>query len=327
MLAQFGLIVAAMEIFRLTYYGSLIPNTFYAKAPVPTEGLGYVSAFFLHGVGVIGPLAVLPALRKREGRVLLVVIVVLAAGVLWSGGDWMPGFRRLSVFYVGLVVLMGLALGNARGREFSLVVAALVAVLFVQGRATWTGEDHANYPHKRMAGLGMAAARSPGVEVVALVDIGRFGWHFPGGVVDLVGLTDRHLSHLPGGHANKPWDEEWFRARSPDVLLARSSTPIEDPLLELPSVGRPEVGMVFSVLNHGGYRMHNVLRLAENQWLMVFARDGLTLSEEIWGKAWARSLRELFIERGSRGQKSITRTLSGSDSGDVNEFGSRGSSD
>ncbi len=295
----FGLCVAAMEAFRWLTYGALLPNTFHAKAPDLSAGLDYVGGFWLVGLGMLGPLAVLPALRSAWARALLLAALVMLAGAAWSGGDWMPGFRRCSLALLVLAGLSGAGLALARGnRERVLVGVGALAWLGGSLAAALSGLDAGLYQHDVMAALGKRAAATPGVDTVALVDIGRFGWEFEGSIVDLVGLTDAHLASLPGAHADKPWDEAWFRSRDPDLLIVRSETPIRDPLPRPPSLGRPELGMVRSVLDNGGYRMHTVLSPTAGQWLMVFGRDGLVLPEGLWGPAWEKDLPRLLGEMG-----------------------------
>lgn len=293
----FGLLVATLEIFRLGYYGDLVPNTFHAKAPVPESGIGYLGRYLLGGLGGVGLVGALPALRQRGPLLVAAVLVVLALGVAWSGGDWMPGFRRMSLVHLGIVGLLGLSLASARGgRARQLVLAAAAVVGLAQVRLGVLGQDSATFPHDSLDALAARANASAGVETVALVDIGRFGWRFDGRVVDLVGLTDAHLARLPGGHADKPWDEDWFRAKGADVLVARSETPVADPLVSAPRLGLPERGMVRSVLDHGGYHLHTVMHPAEGQWWLIFARDGLDLPEAEWGARSEKDLRQLLVE-------------------------------
>lgn len=294
-LAVFGAAVIAVEAFRWATYGALVPNTFHAKAPDLQAGLAYVGGFWLYGLGLLGPLLVLPAVRLRRVSALLLLAGVMVAGAAWSGGDWMPGFRRLSLPLLWLAVAGGVGVGLARSTRDRLFVAlGLSAWITGNALAAWKGGDSGSYPHDAMAELGRRAAATPGVDTVALVDIGRFGWEFPGTIVDLVGLVDAERAHLPGAHGDKPWDEAWFRSHDPDLLIARSETPIADPLPEPPRLGRPEVGMVRSVLEHGGYHLHTVLHPAEGQWLLVLAAEELVMPEELWGPRWDKDLPELL---------------------------------
>lgn len=300
----YGLSVAALEAFRWTTYGSLVPNTFHAKAPDLAAGLSYVQGFWLYGLGLAGPLLVVPALRDRRVAALIALAGIMLAGAAWSGGDWMPGFRRCSEALVMLTLAAGVGVGLARtGRDRMLLALGLSAWITGNGLAAWKGLDSGLYPHGLMAELGRRAARTPGIEAVALVDIGRFGWEYPGRIVDLVGLVDAERAAAPGGHADKPWDEAWFRGHAPDLLVARSESPVTDPLREPLRLGRPEVGMVRSVLEHGGYHLHTVLQPAEGQWLLLFAADDLELPLDLWGPRSPKDLPQLLLEAADAEQR------------------------
>jgi hypothetical protein len=292
-LGVFALAVLGVEAFRLRYYGAWVPNTFHAKSPDVVEGVRYLLDYWGWGIGAVGPLVLLPALRLKWARGVVALVLIMAAGTVWSGGDWMPGWRRFSVVTVGLAVLAGVgAVGTARARLWVRVGVAgmLIGALISAVR----GHDSGTFPHGEMAKLGAVALATPGVGTVALVDIGRFGWVYTGRIVDLVGLTDAAVAHREGTHGEKRWDEAWFRAQGADLLIARSATPIRDPMPGPPVVGAPEREMVRSVLNRGGYTMRAVLAPTGGQWLMVFARDGLVLPPALWGPPAPKDLRTLL---------------------------------
>jgi hypothetical protein len=58
----FVLACAALEGFRLTYYGELLPNTFHAKPGVLSEGVEYVASGLVYATGFVGLAAAGPAL-------------------------------------------------------------------------------------------------------------------------------------------------------------------------------------------------------------------------------------------------------------------------
>jgi len=294
----FGAGVAALEGFRLVVYGDWVPNTFHAKEPSVEAGLDYVlGALGPSGIGLLGLPAGLAAARRRPAAALLLLACVLVAGAAGSGGDWMPGYRRLTLPLLLMGGLAGVGVGLAAGRPQRLLAwggivgAAACALLAGASRL-----DHGRFPHGVHAVLGERALETPGVQGIAAVDIGRLGWAFPGEVVDLVGLTDAHLARLPGSHADKPWDEQWFRGHDPDLLIVRSETPVVDPLPGPLVLGRPEQGMVRSVLDNGGYHLHTVLHPADGQWLLIFVKDGLALDLALWGPRAPKDLRQLLIE-------------------------------
>lgn len=288
-------LVGLMEVFRLVYYGDLVPNTFHAKPPAAGDGLTYLGGWLLFGGGAAF-VASIPALRG-PAVVLGATAGVLAAGAAWSGGDWMPGFRRLTVPTLALALLAGV--GAAGGRRYARAAAglAVACTLLVAAR----GEDSARFNHALLAELGARAAATPGLEEVALLDIGRFGWAYPGRVYDLAGLTDAHIARMPGKHAEKSWDEGYFRERSPGLLLIRTETPITDPLLQQPVIGRPSRPMLLSVLDNGGYTYAGSVTFAEGKYGMLFRRDDLILPEALWGPPPRKSFRQLLIEASGSG--------------------------
>ena len=144
--------------------------------------------------------------------------------------------------------------------------------------------------------LGAKARASEGVRQVALVDIGRFGWAFEGSILDLAGLTDAHIARLPGSHAQKEWDEAYFRQRHPDLVFIRSQTPIRDPLPAEPQIGVPERPLLLSILDQGGYRHHGTTSLGPGKHLLLFGREDLALDPALWGEPAQPPFRELLLD-------------------------------
>ncbi len=292
----FGLICAGMEGFRLAYYGELVPNTFHAKPGVLSEGVDYVAAGLVYATGFVGLGAAGPALRKLPWtRAAATVLLVMIAGTTWSGGDWMPGLRRLVVPAVGGAVLCGVGAGLSD--KVRLTGALAAAWVLAAGVAFGTGWDHTKQVPWEASMLAEAANQTDGIELVAMADIGRFGYFFDGAILDLVGLTDRHIALLEGKHGDKAWDEAYFRERNPGLVLARSEDPIVDPLRGDPRFGTTEHGIVRSMLTHGGYRYHSTLDLGlpRGRYWVVFRRADITLPPEIWGKEADKDLRDLLM--------------------------------
>ncbi len=291
--------VAALEIFRLAWFGSLVPNTFHAKPGVLSEGLTYVGAFALYGTGLVGVLAAGPTLRREPAaRVLAVILAVVCAGAAWSGGDWMPGSRRLAEVVLGGGLLCGVGLSLAEGRWRALAAAGVAAWLVAAGVAWATGWDSARQVPLEAREIAEAATASPDVRMVAMADIGRFGYFFEGDVLDLVGLTDAQVAHRPGKHGAKEWDEAWFRSLQPDLVLARSDDPVVDPLPAQPRIGTTEHAIVRSILDGGGYRYHGTfdLGLERGRYWLLFRKDDVRLDPALWGPPPDKDLRELLIE-------------------------------
>ena len=219
----------------------------------------------------------------------------MLAGAAWSGGDWMPGFRRCALAWVTLAGLVGVAAGVGTTRVTRAAAGlAVLGWLAAQGALALGGKDRALYPHAPLVAVGQRLAQTPGVQRAALVDIGQVGWEFRGSILDLAGLTDAHIAHLPGGHAEKAMDMAYFRAQAPEVLLVRSETPVVDPLPGQPVLGLAEKPVVIDILNHGGYRLHGQVTLAPDKYLVVFRADGVVLPEALWGPEAEKDLPALL---------------------------------
>lgn len=123
-----ALFYAPYAAWKLHYFGSLLPNTFYAKTGpmglMIRNGGRYVSGF-LAGYGylsVIGLILLRKRIRSRELVVLPLSFTVLHwITLLFLGGDWMPHYRLLlpTLPLVLLLLANGLTEAAAEGRTVS----------------------------------------------------------------------------------------------------------------------------------------------------------------------------------------------------------------
>jgi hypothetical protein len=115
-----------------------------------------------------------------------------------------------------------------------------------------------------------------------------------------VGLTDAHIAReVPGVHLTK-WDEGYFFARAPDLVLVvmYSDTPIADPLGQEPEVRQGvEQPATIAMLNSQAYDCFHALPIEGTAQVAVFARRGLALPERVWGPPAPKELRVLLTER------------------------------
>ena len=301
----FGTLVAGLCALRWSVYGELVPNTFYAKPPSSSLGFGYVGYFAIFGLGVVGPVAAVPALRRQVFPKLLAgVAAVLLLGTLWSGGDWMPGFRRLTLPTLVVFLLMGVGCALARTDGWRRACALGVAGVLAAHAFTAVTLAQRSFSHDAMRELALSAEHTAGVEEVALADIGIFGWHFRGSILDLAGLTDAHIARLPGVHGEKAWDEDYFRERSPELVLVVASGSWEPPLDEDFLVRAFELGVLRSLVVNGGYRHHAAVPMVGSRKMLVLVRDDVPLDPSLWGPpderdvlAELRSFRERKLAR------------------------------
>jgi hypothetical protein len=129
-------------------FGELVPNTYYAK-PVGNDwsrGAEYLRTTLREsGLVYALPLAFAGIYGELRGK-LLAIWAAIAGGlfILYSGGDWMPHGRFLSLFAPAVLLLAALGLGNAarlaawlargtpwHGRARELAALTLAAALLV----------------------------------------------------------------------------------------------------------------------------------------------------------------------------------------------------
>jgi hypothetical protein len=236
-------------IARGFYYGQLLPNTFYAKGTgtraLLSQGWLQLRAFGTE-FGALAWLAMIPAVivrRTRRAALVLFGIVALRIGFqLWSGGAWMGRYRFLvpAIPFVILLVVSGLAAIRPRlARRAALVVAAAVLVgpgWLLYPKSESIALDYAASLARAHIQLGRAVhARTDPGAVMAMDDAGAGPYFAERTNIDMLGLNDTHIAHLPGRY-NEKIDVSYVLGRRPDlvVLASRVPEPTEDRDLRLP---------------------------------------------------------------------------------------------
>lgn len=228
---------------KLDYYGSLLPNTYYAKSanlPYWSQGLVYAADFHLSSHLWIALLVIAIALpfarpARAPGRRLLgfavPALIAYELYVMRLGGDFMEG--RFYVSLIPLILLVAeLAVHElsqrARGRWPALLVASLLAatafgVRLVPPRGSqWHLTDestyypitawspivigHSNYE----TGVILGRLHARGIDpVIASGAIGLLGYYSGMTMIDRLGLTDAHVAHQTIKKRGRPGHEKW----------------------------------------------------------------------------------------------------------------------
>lgn len=232
-----ALVYGPFLLWRYSYYGSFVPNTYYAKAaylPHWEQGWKYLAEFAQrYFLWVWLPFAVLGAWcygveadrRLRIGSVragMLALCVVHVLYVVRVGGDFMEGrffVAVLPLYYLlaesGLRVIIGrfgygvvptaiatLAMGaTAIGKE-------VIARGQIQDGIT---DERAWQPTvKRWLVEGEVLGRKlPAGTLVATDSLGAFGWASKLPIIDLLGLTDATVAHQPLERRVRPGHEKF----------------------------------------------------------------------------------------------------------------------
>jgi hypothetical protein len=246
--AGYAAAVAPYLAWKWVYYGSLLPNTYFAKPGSLPGGLEYAREFVV-GAGFL-QLAGLPLLvvglglvtLRRERLWLLAFLAALASAVVISGGDWMLGWR----FWMPSLAIIALAAGAAIDRLSSLLAgrrrglapaAAVVATVslvysFELPRETIVAECRRRGEGQANAHLFIArwlAERAQPGQSVALMDVGMVGFYssYVGlRVIDITGLTDPLIAHAPGKMLRKQYDPGYVLDQRPEYLVLVGRTPV-----------------------------------------------------------------------------------------------------
>ena len=220
----FALPLALIELWRLSYYGKWLPNTFYVKV----NKLEYIergwpffvsfvkdSLFYLWGPVALGALF----LGDLVSASILAYAALYIAFTIWVGGDWM-GYR----FYSHLLPLLGFPIAQVVGRGIrptraapmrtTLTIAATLAMAsaigatayktYTEGRDTRpTMRDLDTYSDMdtpeawaKEVGWGLDAVLRPG-EAASATFAGFTAMYTDHTVVDALGLTDAYVASLP----------------------------------------------------------------------------------------------------------------------------------
>lgn len=244
----FAAIVGLHLLFRIGYYGHLVPNTFFAKFGVPLPaGLPsrgeYLTRFLLEGLDpfvvfvALAGLFVIARVRVPAARLVAAGAVFGIVNVAVSGADFMIGFRYL-VPYLPLMYVAA-ALGAAwvleRWPALGKIEAALLVVAVAEaGRGYAHSRDrlHSFEELRRRVATDTGVALGqwmkehlPAGTRVATVDIGAIGFHSSLPVLDLSGLTDTAIARLPGDILDRRLDLDALFQRDIGAFVLVSRAP------------------------------------------------------------------------------------------------------
>lgn len=244
---------AAWMAWRVSYYGHLLPNVFYAKHSARYElgayltlGWRYVSGFLLFrdellqcvprpwstvaGAGLC-LLAALGVVTRRGALARVGLFLALFLGVVaWEGGDWMPGRR----FLVPMITLVALLAGEAfaAGRSWLLRAPAWLLAGFVllhhwinlNLHAGRLPDDYARSWFRQRDyyddAVAWARRNIAAGSTVILGDMGHIPYFTPDvRYVDQLGLLDEAVAHLPLGSAD-PGYLPYLLGRRPQFVIS-----------------------------------------------------------------------------------------------------------
>ncbi len=248
-------------VFKVMYYGSILPNPFYAKTGWDIEqlrsGLEYAGRYFAHygfyGAGLVIPLVFFKRLSVAARAVWLFVVLYIAYIAL-VGGDVLKVHRFFLPLFAGGAVMTALSVRLVvaklahKTRVMVLVIAAvpLLALTYVLPKSfveTYNRREKAFTGTMGDLADQMKASDSTDFSI-AVTTIGRLGYGLLGhDVIDMLGLTDSTIARHPEapipGMATT-WKErahnsKYLLERAPDYIIFstgyKPSAPAEKTLM------------------------------------------------------------------------------------------------
>jgi arabinofuranosyltransferase len=247
--------------FKWFYYGSFLPNPFYAKTGAGIEyiksGLNYLW-FFARTLGVYGLIFVPPllAIRRlwRQYSLLYLFILIYILYIIWVGGDVLKVYRFFVPFVPVLYLLFVLSLQELLKMlsrpKIRPAVGGIILLLICTGTSAGAYllsrnhiESYLNLEklltEKMQFTAGMLKKYMGPDFSVAASTIGMLGYELPGHrIIDMLGLTDKYIARHPEkiSGLQSTWQERHFNGRyileqHPDFILFstndKPSAPVE----------------------------------------------------------------------------------------------------
>ncbi len=264
-------------LWRWSYYGDLMPNTFYAKSADKLyfeQGIKYLLITIVGGGFWLSlPLGVVGAFHVRKtliGRYALFILPVYLTYVAKVGGDFMLGRFFVPAIPIWLLMVDAgyrwLMSRNHRRTALCLVLPTTAIALPIsavkpgdiyQGVADeWTFGDFKSFATMEVNSSGVSQGHGIYQQLtarghtpkIAVWGIGMLGYYAKLPIFDLRGLTSRSVAHLPLERRGRPGHE---KVASPGIVVESNSD-----LSELPVYPAPYAGM--TGVSVGGGRFHLV---------------------------------------------------------------------
>lgn len=225
----FGILLAAVLIWRYSTYGELLPTTVSAKTgdlhQQIKHGYGYVARFTIEYFYLVIPYLLATTLLISRGGVggwwawiAFIFVSGYTAFNLLVGGDWMIGYRFMMPITPLLIAAPALVLQNFK-------LGTPLAVISFAAYSFWLSSQlHGVAIRERLAtegavvmGKHIASMNLPADSKIAVVDAGAIPYYSGLPTIDMVGLNNKHISKVPGGFMAK-WDNDYVLSEKPTII-------------------------------------------------------------------------------------------------------------
>jgi len=243
------LLPTAHEVFRIYYYGDILPNTAYLKATNwdnrYVSGLRYVLAF-VKDYAILMVFAVVGVIvsRERSQYALLAAFLLYTAYVTYVGGDAFGNFR---FFIPVLPLLMVLAFAGiqklpirpSRKLAVSLLCLVLGIPLIVPGYSSSVYPQYNYWPNSYTTFSGniriglLLKHNTPATSKVADFWAGSVPYYSERYAIDLLGKSDHYIARLPAVSGTFPGHNKFDFSYSlgvlkPDFVVANFKLPEQE---------------------------------------------------------------------------------------------------
>jgi hypothetical protein len=230
-------------IWRATYYGYLLPNTYYAKVGYSTaqvlRGLEYLTDMLLPALFLI-LFAIVGTIQCRRGSLKTGFYLIPLSTVLYFiyvvviGGDCMPAFRFFAPFMPVICLLAGIGVSSIIKRPRYIIIMAIVICCYNLFQMI----DHKNIGKQidadKVVFRGKAVGlwlrdQFPSETIVATNTAGSIPYYSGFRIVDMLGMNDEYIAHrdIPefgtGSAGHEKGDGDYVLARKPDLIQFGSS--------------------------------------------------------------------------------------------------------
>jgi hypothetical protein len=226
-----------LAIYKLYYFNSIIPNTYYAKSSmnmgIALRGLDYIKGFFYHPeLLVIFGITLFIAYNKKLPKTLLLLITVYFLYFIKTGGDFFHWFRFLvPIIPVWVFCLMEVLNKNARILFFYLMVFSFIGTLKLEVFETGF------YEHRQTQILEQASQKlcpmykehTSAITAASGVINFKCNWNSH----DLYGLTTPEIAkssnQIPDGSdlaGHDKYDLDFVSQLSPEIIIPHIWLPV-----------------------------------------------------------------------------------------------------
>jgi arabinofuranosyltransferase len=293
-LAGFIALLLPFLIFKMLYYGNILPNSFYAKTGFSLEyvksGLEYFWLFSKH-YGLWGILYLLPLLfcksLDQEQKLFLLFTYVYTLYIILIGGDVLTVHRFflpvLPFLYLSYTFSIEKLFFMFKKRALGILISVLL--IFLLSTVTfflphkWIAEtkerEKALVEKMKFWGESLKSSYGPNFTTAAST-IGALSYYLDSNkVIDMLGLTDKYISRHPetvpgmvSSWKERKFNTQYLLSLDPDFIIFSTE--------RKPSAPAERALFLNSKFRQNYY---NIYFLKENVLYAIFKRKGVYLKE------------------------------------------------